>query len=125
MGQPSLSGKGTFQASLNSSVSGHPLSPGTGSAHNPKAQKAKWGGVTWHPAKPLKVPAVEVDFPRGSGGMGSAGSTAEPHTRRQPQQKSGGSSRDLKPQPGTKGGAEGGQGADSVQVTGRGRRWKG
>lgn len=38
--------------------------------------------------------------------MGSAGSTAEPHTRRQPQQKSGGSSRDLKPQPGTKGGAE-------------------
>lgn len=57
--------------------------------------------------------------------MGSAGSTAEPHTRRQPQQKSGGSSRDLKPQPGTKGGAEGGQGADLGQVTGRGRRWRG
>lgn len=47
------------------------------------------------------------------------------HTRRQPQQKSGGSSRDLKPQPGTKGGAEGGQGADLGQVTGRGRRWGG
>ena len=64
MGQPSLSGKGTFQASLNSSVSGHPLSPsGTGSAHDPKAQKAQWGGVTWHLTKPLKVPAVEVDSP--------------------------------------------------------------
>lgn len=64
MGQLYLSGRGTFQAPLSSSVSCHPLSPlGMGSAHNPKAQEAKWGGVIWHPPKPLKVPAVEVDSP--------------------------------------------------------------
>lgn len=47
------------------------------------------------------------------GVMGLSGSTAELHTRCQPQQKSGGSSRDPEPQPGTKRGAEEGQRADT------------
>lgn len=47
---------------------------------------------------------MEVNrFPCGSGGTGPSGSTAELHTRCQPQQKSGGSSRDPEPQPDTKG----------------------
>lgn len=84
-----------------------PLGPG---------HKGGWGHLA--SLGPLKVPAVEVNrLPCGSGGMGPSGSTAELHTRRQPQQKSGGSSRDPEPQPGTKGGKKQ-QGKATEQVQG-------
>jgi hypothetical protein len=54
--------------------------------------------------------------------MDPSGGTAELHTRCQPQQKSGGSSWDPEPQPGTKEEAEEGQRAETKEVGGHSER---